>query len=321
MTHGRPDANSNDEGLEEPGPITELYLRLVRLYTYYTPVRKGKFRIYLGALSYLKTRPRRMLTRIRDGRRFYVDLTTGMQETLFFVGEYERAITEIVSGMINDGDTCIDVGANFGWYSTLMSMQAGASGEVHAFEPVPNTFAELRLNTGLAQHRERIFINNCALGDREGTVTLNLFAGQPTGHASMAAKSFHVAGSYECPMITLDTYMSEKGLERVDLVKVDIEGAELLFLKGARRLFEHDNKPILLMEMAYESTREFGYLPNDLVEHVRKQGEYSFYRVDESKTWLIKIDGFSPDDIGANVFCIPKNASERVKQVVGKYEK
>lgn len=313
------DADAIAESHNEPGVMTEFFLRLVRTYTYYTPIKKGKYRAYLTALSFLKKRPHSMLIEVRDGRQFYVDLNTGMQETLFFVGEYERSITEIFSQLICEGDVCIDAGANFGWYTTLMSMRAGPMGEVHSFEPLPKVFAELGRNRSLADNAEKIFINDLALGDRESTVTLNLFSDQPTGHASLAPRDTELEQIFECRMTTLNSYLSARNIDRVDLVKADIEGAELLFLKGATRIFENEKKPIILMEMALESTKEFGYTPNDLITYISERGSYEFYRIDELNTRLIKIEGFAEGDIGANVFCIPTNAIAPIKETIRRY--
>jgi FkbM family methyltransferase len=318
MGQGLSDANAVTEGQNEPGVMTELFLRLIRLYTNHTPIKKGRYRTYLAALSLLKKRPHSLLTEVRDGRRFYVNLNTGMQETLFFVGEYERAITEIFSKLVNEGDVCVDAGANFGWYTTLMSMRAGPTGQVHSFEPLPNVFAELARNRTLAPFAEVISINNCALGDYDGTVTINLFADQPTGHASLA-RGARIGDAFECEMITLDSYYAKSDIVHVDIVKADIEGAEMLFLKGANKLFENKKKPIFLMEMALASTKEFGYKPNDLIVYIRERGDYLFYKVDELNSRLIEIDGFAENDIGANVFCIPVNTAEWVKETIDQY--
>jgi FkbM family methyltransferase len=200
-----------------------------------------------------------------------------------------------------------------------MSQLAGPAGSVHAFEPVPKTFSELERNRTVAEFPERIFANNLALGDSEGTVTINLFDGLPSGHASLSAKGGSVGSSFECRMMTLDRYMTDNNVGDVNFVKADIEGAEMMFLRGAGRLFEQSVPPVFLMEMALAQTKEFGYLPNDLISFIKARGNYSFYKVDEDAGSLIAIGGFEDDDIGANVFCVPSSAPQTVHDAIAKY--
>lgn len=297
-------------------PLAFRFLRLVRSYTSRTPIKKGRGRIFRAALSLVNDRPTDEIIQLPDGRRFFIDLTTGMQETVYFLGEYETAISTILEKLIGPGDICIDAGANFGWYTTLMSMAAGENGSVHAFEPVPSSFEILKRNKEFAQLSNNIFITNAALGDREDSVTINLFDGQPTGHASLSDKGEPTSESYECQMITLDSYLAENQIKNVALVKVDIEGAELMFLKGAESLFQQLVPPIFIMEMALKQTTGFNYLPNDILTFLNERGAYDFYRVDELDGLLDKFEVFASGDIGANVFCIPRSSSETVQAVI-----
>jgi FkbM family methyltransferase len=290
----------------------ELLLKLVRLYTYNTPISKGKYRLYETALKLCRNRPDSIEVGVKDGRRLSANLTTGMHDQVFFLGEFERAVTRIAASLIKPGDVCLDVGANFGWYTTLFGARIGDRGGVHSFEPVPATFRELERNIELMGSPANVYLNNMALGDKPGTVVLNLFEGLPTGHASLSSQGRADASAFDCPMITLDSYLEEKGIEKVDLVKVDIEGAEIMFLNGAGKLFEQAVPPVFLMEMALQQTRNFGYLPNDLIEFIGARGNYGFFAVDELNGKLRRIDGFAPDDIGANVFCVPRGTHEEV---------
>jgi FkbM family methyltransferase len=286
--------------------LEELWLRAVRLYTYNTPISKGKYRLYESALRLCSDRPESIQTQVKDGRQFWVNLTTGMQETVYFLGEFEKAITKIAASLVRKGDVCIDVGANFGWYTTLLFTRAGEEGAIHSFEPVPATFRELKRNYELLGSPENVFINNLALGDREGTVSINLFENLPTGHASLSSQGRSDAAVFECRMITLDSYLEKHVHGPVNFVKVDIEGAEMMFLNGARRLFDQEIPPIFLMEMALQTTRNFDYVPNDLIEFIGLRRAYDFYAIDEINGTLKNITGFPEEDIGANVFCIPR---------------
>jgi FkbM family methyltransferase len=287
--------------------VKEAFLRAVRAYTFNTPVKKGRHRAYLAALKLLRELPTDLFAKARDGRRFSVDLSTGMQTTVFFLGEYEQPITDIVERLIreNESKVFLDVGANFGWYTTLFRKHAGDDGEVHSFEPVPSIYQNLLRNYELMGSPPNVHLNNLALGEREEVLTINLFEGLPTGHASLSTQGRSDAIPFKCRVVTLDSYLEENKIGDVDFVKVDIEGAELGFLRGAERLFAQPRPPIWLMEMALNQTRNFGYVPDDLIRFMSERREYDFFRIDELNGRLDKIDGFDRGDIGANVICIP----------------
>ncbi|HMT09460.1 MAG TPA: FkbM family methyltransferase [Pyrinomonadaceae bacterium] len=310
-----------DEPASMMQKLEEYWLRGVRFYTFNTPVKKGSYRLFTYALALCRHPHRSLRVDLKDGRKLWVNLTTGMQETVFFHGEFEVPITEITRQLVDVGDTCLDIGANYGWYTTLFASVVKDQGEVHSFEPVPVTFAELTRNRELMGSPANVKINNLALGDTPGTITLNFFEGEPTGHASIATKDTATSDSFECKMITLDSYLEENDIKTVDFVKVDIEGAELMMLRGARALFSGTKLPVILMEMALQQSSNFGYVPNDLIEFIRSNGDYEFFKVNELEHKLVKIEGFAPGDVGANVFCVPRDATERVRRVIEKYSK
>ncbi len=286
--------------------IERAFLALVRLYTFYTPIRKGKFRIHMVAMSMCRYLPVAVEVPTRDGRRLSANLTTGMETTVFFHGEYESVLTEMVVKLLRPGDVCLDVGANFGWYTTLFFKQCGLSGSVHAFEPVPTIFQSLTRNYELMGSPPNVVVNNLALGDHHGQISINLFEGLPTGHASLSKQGRDDAVSFTCEMVTLDSYLEGKDVRQVNFVKVDIEGSELMFLNGAERLFKQEVPPIWLVEMALKQTGNFGYTPNDIIAFFNEHAEYEFYAVNEILQKLERIEGFSEGDIGANIICIPR---------------
>ena len=288
-----------------PAAVGHSLLKLIRLYTFNSPLRKGKLTLANFGMRFSGFQKAGEIVPTVDGRRLYADLSTGMCLTLFFLGEYERSVTRIIEAVVHRGDVCLDVGANFGWYTTRLHQLCGPEGAVHAFEPVPQTFAILEKNIALIEKSDNIHINNVALGDVPGKVEMHIFAGLPNGHSSISAMGREDYATVESPLITLDSYMEEKLLERVDFVKVDIEGAELMFFKGAGRLFAQKVPPIWMIEMALGTTKGFGYLPDELVRYMKERADYRFYAVNEIKGTLTQIEGFAADDIGANVLCLP----------------
>ena len=284
------------------------FLRAVRAYTFNTPIAKGKFRAFILARKLCGHVPDGLSAMSKDGRRFSVDLSSNMQDTVYFLGEYEPSISNFVEELIREHHcrVFIDAGANFGWYTTLFAKYIHGSGEVHAFEPVPNTFDNLRRNYELMGSPSNVKLNNLALGDTDSVAVINIFPGESVGHASLSDHGRREAVAFECKVIRLDDYLASNSVGNIDFVKVDIEGAELSFLKGSESLFRQSTPPIFLMEMALNQTQSFGYLPNDLIQFIRSRADYRFFKIDEVKNRLVEIEGFEPDDMGANVLCIPR---------------
>lgn len=281
-------------------------IRLARLYTFYFPFNRGKGRIFAAAKKFSRTLPRSVVTETKDGRRFDVGFRDWAEDSIYFLGTYENFCTETVKKYIGRGDVCLDVGANMGWYSTLFRDICGAEGAVHSFEPVPQTFAELEKNVALNGSPPNVFLNNFGLGDEEKETEIYLFDDLPSGHASLAPGKTHSAQAILINIKTLDSYLEMRKIKQVDFVKVDVEGAEMMFLRGAKKLFEQSKPPVIFMEMALGTTKEFGYKPNDLIEFIKNQATYDFYALDETKEKLIRIEGFSDDQIGANALCVPR---------------
>lgn len=288
------------------GKLAENWLKLVRLYTFYSPVRKGKVRLYRFALGLCSEKPGYRPTDTFDGRRINVSLASEISDHVYFLGEYELEISKLVLKIIKPGDICFDVGANYGWYASMFAKHAGTSGQVHAFEPLPDLYERLQANMALAKTNGNVFLNQMALGNETKAVTIYTFPELTTGHNSLSpmGQENHVA--VDVPMATMNSYLADNKIERVDFLKIDIEGAELLFLEGAEALFKLERPPVLLAEMALNTSKGFGYVPNDLIVKIRSYADYKFFVISEWDGTLTEIDSFDAEDPGANVLCIPQ---------------
>lgn len=130
-----------------------------------------------------------------------------------------------------------DVGANRGQY--LERVLTYKAAEIHAFEPSSAAFAELQRRFG---GRSNIILNNVALGDVQGRQTLHFdHAGSELSslyRRHLAHHDIQFAGTEEVEVVTIDDYCASRGIERIDLLKLDVEGHELNVLHGAMKMFE-----------------------------------------------------------------------------------
>jgi FkbM family methyltransferase len=201
----------------------------------------------------------------------------------------------IFRSLVRPGDTVLDLGANTGQYTCLFCSLVGPSGTVHAFEPVPQTFAMLKENTARYAKKYRLFLNDLAVGDSEGVIKMFVSNGRFT-EASMVAHSSQSVTNYDCPVTTIDRYVNKNNIKDVAVIKCDVEGAELLAMKGARALLKSSNPPILFLEAWSDWTKDFGYQPSDLFEFLEREAGYAIYHVYRGEARRISAQEKLPPD-------------------------
>ncbi len=164
-----------------------------------------------------------------------LDLQEGIQLNMF-LGSYEPIQTEWFKQCINPGDTFIDVGANFGHYTTLGAVLVGSTGKVFAFEPSP--VASKVLEEAIRDSNiQNIVLKKAAVGKTEGVVDLLL----PTTrhlHSPSIMKSDPDFIPFQVPVITLDSFEPLNEVEQIKLVKIDVEGYEPDVLDGMENLIK-----------------------------------------------------------------------------------
>jgi len=188
---------------------------------------------------------------------------------IYYRGNYEPTETQYLRQVIREHDICVDVGANIGYYSTLMASLAH-QGQIHAFEPDPTSYAMLQLNVRL-NRLSNVVLNQKALGEQSGEVPFVL-ASDRAFSGLMDTGRKPVERITNVTLTTLDQYLRETGLERIDFLKADVEGAEGAVVRGARGIFESpDKRPRLVMLELYEPNQyRFGDNIDRIVSFMRE---------------------------------------------------
>jgi FkbM family methyltransferase len=180
-----------------------------------------------------------------------LDLDPAMRAMYF--GAYQIHIATVMKKYLKKGDIFIDVGANVGYISAYAMGLIGKTGQVHAFEPVPQYFERLK-NVQESNPDYRLYINRVALGDHEGTSTIAVTNVNNIGWNTMVPGFMSeqtIKEEIEIPVTTLDSYLSSLGIDRVQLVKIDVEGFEFPVIKGFQKYLQTAKElPILLVEVA-----------------------------------------------------------------------
>jgi FkbM family methyltransferase len=203
-----------------------------------------------------ENRRRVIHTRI-NGHELLVIANEDVGRLIHFGGSYERAETDFLRSVLRPDSICMDVGANVGYYTLFMSRLAGA-GAVHAFEPIALNAALLKASLEL-NGCTNVVINECAVAERSGTVQFS--QASDTAYSSMVdtgRKSLDRVT--QVPAVTLDEYVELKGINRVDVLKVDVEGAEESVVRGASRLLgDGKRRPgLVFLELFEENLKPFG---------------------------------------------------------------
>lgn len=180
--------------------------------------------------------------------------------------------------LIRRDQIVFDVGANFGSYTSLFSDIVANRGKVYAFEPVEATVNQLREN--LCGKANVVAVQK-ALGMKQCRSTI-FTPGTDLGQSSLAP---HSAGSWsnsvevreeEIEITTLDSFVMEYAISKIDFIKVDVEGAETLFLEGAEKTIRRF-QPMLFLELNACWLRDFGESPSTVVERLASWGYSNLY--------------------------------------------
>lgn len=171
--------------------------------------------------------------RLSTGVRLRVDLADRVERLMAFRA-YERVDLTRVRALLKPGDVVFDVGAHVGYYTLHAARLVGGTGAVHAFEPVPRNAARLRANVALNAFTnvEVVEAAVSAVGGRArfGTVPL---PGE-SGWGSMLVAGDEGSADIDVPAVSLDEYAAARAIDRVALIKIDVQGSEMDVLRGAR---------------------------------------------------------------------------------------
>jgi FkbM family methyltransferase len=194
---------------------------------------------------------------------------------------FERQELDFVLGMLQPGMTFVDVGANVGLFS-IPAAKKVQNGVVFAFEPCGWTYQRLvgnvRLN-GLANLRTV----HSALGDRTGEAILQINAAGKDGLNTIGRPTHgdsEVVGKESVPIARLDDFLQQHSVSHVDVMKMDVEGAELFVFRGAAELLSKSDAPLCLYESSFLS-KGFDYHPVESMWLLQKYG-YSLFVLDSN---------------------------------------
>ena len=245
--------------------MRKLLFNLIAAYVRHTPFRPG--RSIFGRLAY-RIYPHDFIAEMDSGIKIKVRLDWASDIT-YWTNTYENhKELKVFSSHFREGVTVMDIGANTGVYALHFSRKVGTNGKVYAFEPVPEYFERLK---------EHIALNNAtnivpvpfALSDQKGTTKMSVAGGESSLFL------YRTDQFVEVPVTTLDDFVAENGVDRVDAIKLDVEGAELKVIQGAEKTIQQF-KPIMMVEINATTLKAAGTSPEELFQTIVSYGYKAF---------------------------------------------
>lgn len=260
----------------------------------------GRAAFRLAALARRLSRTERATAPLHiDGMEVVVDLDD--PRFLQVVNELTRSVdTAFLDDFVREGDTFIDVGANHGAFALVASRLVGPSGRVIAFEPQPQ-LADAVERSLAATAPCPFEVHAVALGDQTGTVDL-LIPHSYSGTAGVfeAHSGTHPHRRVTVPLRKFDDAVDREQLPGCVFIKLDIEGSEYVFLRGAEETIRA-SRPVLLMELNRRSLMASATSERDMIASLEKLGYAEYADLEELPTRRPLPDLALPDSGSQNV--------------------
>lgn len=202
----------------------------------------------------------------RRGHRLFLDPGDFEHADLFWMGVKDQAELRHLERLVGPTGVFLDIGANLGYYSLELSRRLGPRATMHAFEPNPPTYDRLRRHIQVNGRQGSIIAHRMALSDRVGQARMtNLPGNSGATRLDDGEKGFDVAVS------TVDAFVAEQKLERIDAMKLDVEGFEANVLRGAVQSMARF-KPHLIVEFWQWGLDKAGSSAAEVVEVLDRAG-------------------------------------------------
>ena len=194
-------------------------------------------------------RPIRSVVDYDDGLLFHCDTQSFLEWYIFFYGAFRPEVSRLINRMLRPGQVAIDIGANVGMHSVIMANRVGPTGHVVVFEPDPHPMGRLRRNMAL-NGIDWVTTVEAAVSARSETRTFYLHddtIGNFANASLVAANVGKQTASVEMQVVSIDEWMRDNPLPRVDVVKLLAQGEEYNALQGMRGLIERDRPKIFFL--------------------------------------------------------------------------
>ena len=200
---------------------------------------------------------------------------------LYLFGTFEPATVKVLKRLVKSGDTALDIGANVGYMSLVLAKCVGNSGRVFSFEPDSKNFALLKRNIALNADCN---IEPIAKAVSDSHQPIRLYHAKfdfNAGAHSMLPSEKHSSDFVEIEATTIDEFVTSHGLKKVDVIKIDIEGAEMKAFNGMSETLRR-SRPFVVCELCEEHQARAGYTTQAVKQWMAETARMQAFKVMES---------------------------------------
>ena len=232
----------------------------------------------------------------------------GLALSISHYGTYEELESKIMEEKIEMGNIVVDVGANIGLHTLNMARIVGNAGQVFAFEPDPSNFEILKKNVMINNYKN-IILEQKAVGDKHGRTTL--YQSDHPGKHRIFPQTEQAKSQVQVELTNLDNYFDSDMIDKINFIKIDVEGLEFSVLKGMKNILKNSKKIKILFEFMPENTMEVGFTPIELLNYLTSNNFKLYCMDDKTKKLLhvsnneeiVKLCSTTDNTISRNLFC------------------
>ncbi|MDX2035019.1 MAG: FkbM family methyltransferase [Isosphaeraceae bacterium] len=236
---------------------------------------------------------------VRDGIRWRLTPSDYCHASLYWLGIKDKWEHLNLERLVPRDAVVLDLGANFGYYSVKIARRLSDKGKVYALEPNPTNHTRLVENVALNGLENRISVHRLGVSDASGTLTM---VDDPTntGHALVSTAE----GAFPIEVVTIDDFVESQGLDRLDVIILDVEGYEPRALRGARRTIERF-RPMVFVEFWPHVMSLQGTSVGAIADELEAYG-YVMFKPDRDR--LQPLGDLPQGDPGINVFSFHRDS-------------
>jgi len=233
----------------------------------------------------------------KDDISFDLDVHECVQKAIFCFHYFEPEDVAVFRKFIRPNMTVLDVGANIGQYSLLASKLMGETGTIFAFAPSLDVQPRLYKNSAL-NHFKNIEVVPCAIAATSGSMKFypaNEAGNQGVGSLMPAQEyrsDIRSDEGVDVDVVSLDDFCEARGIDTVDVLKIDVEGFDLEVLKGAVRLMKRNPDLVIMSEVEPINLEQLGTTAKGFYDFMESQGFHAWYA--EKGGELKRLEGESP---------------------------